>query len=135
MRVLIVEDNPLIAMLHEQSVAERGDEPVGPAPDVATAQTLIAEGPIDVALIDYGLEGEGTGEDVVAALGDGVDCYCIFLTGNADIVRENGSHAYGLLEKPVGPEDVTTLLSAVEADRKAEPPCWPARFERLRPSG
>jgi CheY-like chemotaxis protein len=61
LRVLIVEDEALIAMVYEDLLAEQGCESLGPAASVAQALALIAADPPDAALLDVNLDGEISG--------------------------------------------------------------------------
>lgn len=65
-RILIVDDEPLIAMMLEDWVADLGHEPVGPAHSVAEATALL-EGPIDAGVVDLTLGAE-SGVPIVEAL-------------------------------------------------------------------
>ena len=57
-RILIVEDETLIAMMLEDWVVEMGHTPVGPASSVSQALRLLHETGCDAAIIDYNLQGE-----------------------------------------------------------------------------
>jgi CheY-like chemotaxis protein len=57
-RVLVVEDEPMIAMLVEDWLAELACEPVGPAGTAAEALALIeGGGALDGAILDVSLDG------------------------------------------------------------------------------
>jgi CheY-like chemotaxis protein len=56
-RVLVVEDEPLIAMLVEDWLAELDCETVGPAGSVAAALELVGGNELDGAILDVSLEG------------------------------------------------------------------------------
>jgi CheY-like chemotaxis protein len=60
-RILIVEDEALIAMMLEEWVVELGHTPVGPVGNVAKALALINETVCDAAILDYNLGGETAG--------------------------------------------------------------------------
>ena len=51
-RILIVEDEPLIAMLLEDWLAEMGHEPVGPVDCVDAALQVVATAEFDAAILD-----------------------------------------------------------------------------------
>jgi CheY-like chemotaxis protein len=53
-RILVADDEPLIAMSIADWVVDLGHEVVGPATDLATALSL-AEEPIDAAILDVSL--------------------------------------------------------------------------------
>jgi DNA-binding response OmpR family regulator len=57
-RILVVEDDPLIAMEIADLLAAQGVEPVGPTPTVRAALATLAEGPPDLAVLDLNLRGE-----------------------------------------------------------------------------
>lgn len=59
-RVLVAEDELLIAMDLERTLADLGCEVVGPAASVARATELAATEPIDGAILDIDLGGEST---------------------------------------------------------------------------
>jgi len=56
-RVLIVDDEPLIAMLAQDWLEDLGHQTVGPAHDLKTALALTAE-PMDAAILDVSLGAE-----------------------------------------------------------------------------
>src|SRR5262245_56954989 len=51
-RVLVLEDEPLIAVMVRGWLTELGCEPVGPAHTVPCALALIERGPLDGAILD-----------------------------------------------------------------------------------
>jgi CheY-like chemotaxis protein len=55
-RILIVEDDPLVAMMLEDALGALGHDIVGDAGDIATALGHIAEGGFDAAIVDVYLE-------------------------------------------------------------------------------
>ncbi|CAH2395317.1 response regulator [Mesorhizobium ventifaucium] len=58
LRILVVEDEWLIAEDIAACLRASGHEVIGPAPSVAVALRLIGENPVDVALLDVQLYGE-----------------------------------------------------------------------------
>ena len=61
-RVLVVEDEYLISELIAEQLSELGCHVVGPALSLEEGRRLIAEAPFDVALLDWSIEGAGSGE-------------------------------------------------------------------------
>jgi CheY-like chemotaxis protein len=59
-RVLIVEDEMLVAMELAEMVSDAGYEPVGPVSSVPMALKVVADEPLDAAVLDYRLDGETT---------------------------------------------------------------------------
>jgi PAS domain S-box-containing protein len=66
-RVLLVEDEPLIAIEMESELTSLGIDVIGPASDVQSAKRLISENTLDAALVDANLNGLSV-EEVAAAL-------------------------------------------------------------------
>ena len=66
-RVMIVEDEMLVAMELEDLLVEQGCAVVGPVPSPARALALLAEDLPDVAILDVNLNGQ-TAQPVAAAL-------------------------------------------------------------------
>jgi DNA-binding response OmpR family regulator len=58
LRILVVEDEWLIAEDIAAYLRASGHQVIGPAPSVAAALRLIGENPVDVALLDVQLHGE-----------------------------------------------------------------------------
>jgi len=72
LRVLIVEDEFLVAALLGDMIGDAGGIPVGPARSVGEALDLVEAGGFDVAAVDWNLAGD-SGETVAEALaGKGV---------------------------------------------------------------
>lgn len=59
-RILIVEDEPIIAMQLGALVEELGCVAVGPAPDLQTARKLLADEKPDGAILDISLKGDNS---------------------------------------------------------------------------
>ncbi|WP_380877654.1 response regulator [Sphingomonas sp. DBB INV C78] len=57
LRILVVEDEPLIAMVLEDYIESLGHELAGTADSVDTALALISDGAFDVAILDVHLRG------------------------------------------------------------------------------
>ena len=57
-RILVLDDEPLIAMMVEDWLTEIGCETVGPANSVASALRLLESEQIDGAILDVSLGGE-----------------------------------------------------------------------------
>lgn len=57
-RILVVEDEPLIAMMLAEWLVEMGHEPLGPARTVSEALALIDGDKPDAAMLDVNLAGE-----------------------------------------------------------------------------
>lgn len=80
-RILIVDDEPMIAAMLQDWVAELGHEPAGPVSDVRSALALIESAAPDAAIVDISLRGE-TGYPVANRLAEGKIPF-FFATGYA----------------------------------------------------
>ena len=111
-RILIVEDEPLVAFDNEHSLAEAGYEVVGTVDTLADAVRLLGEEEIDLVLSDIKLAGEGDGMDVArAASARGVPV--LFVTGNCPV--EARSLGIGCLAKPYSEKTLKAALEALDA--------------------
>ncbi len=78
-RILIVEDEPFIAMLLADMLEELGFAIAATFPHVAEAQNYLAAAEVDIALLDVNLGNEKI--DPIADLLAARDCPFIFTTG------------------------------------------------------
>lgn len=108
-KVLIVEDDALIAMEMAERVAEFGYVVLGPAHSLEDAEAAIAAERPDVALLDANLAGKSTVELGVAL--DGMGVKIAFCTGY-DQVRGLPKHLAKtlVLMKPVSDADLKAGL-------------------------
>ena len=113
MRVLIVEDEALVAMAIETMLVMAGHDAVGQADDLDTALAAVDVEKPDLALVDMQLARGCNGLDVAAALkARGVPV--MFATGNCP--RENGRDvALGCLHKPFSDQTLATAIAAASA--------------------
>jgi len=108
-RVLVVEDDYLIATALCQELEDAGAEVVGPAPDVAAALELLAvEGAINGAVLDVNLGGEMAWPVAEALLAHGVPF--AFTTGyDASSIPARYARV-ARCEKPVGLAEIARAL-------------------------
>lgn len=114
-RILIVEDEPLVAFDNEHLLGEAGYEVVATVDSLADAVRVLAEREVDLVLSDIRLRGEGDGMDVArAAAARSVPV--LFVSGNCPV--EARSLGIGCLAKPYTDKGLKTALAAV--DRKLQ---------------
>jgi CheY-like chemotaxis protein len=106
-RILIVEDDLVIALMIEELVREFGYKVSSVAPTVAMARLQIAMRNFDCVLLDINLEGESRPEIADVLLEAGVPF--AFVTGY-DYVLEPRHEGVLLLEKPFGTVQLRILL-------------------------
>ena len=107
-KVLVVEDEALIAAQVEAVLGDAGCTVIGPAADIAEALTLAAGSPPDVAVLDVNLAGERSDPiaDVLAARG----IPFLFCTGYAGAAAPERYPGARVLKKPLDPAE---LLQAI----------------------
>ena len=93
MRVLIVEDDAIIAMHLAMLVAELGHEVCATAATAAAAIALAAVHKPDVVLMDIRLAQGSSGIDAARELYAQQALRCIFLSGNLDDATTVGASA------------------------------------------
>ena len=98
-RILVVEDERLIALDIQNILEGWGCTVLGPVATSAAALDMIADNPPDAAVLDVNLKG-GTSEPVAAALRDG-ECAFIVLTAYQRSHLTGALHDAPLLSKPV----------------------------------
>ncbi|HEX9931649.1 MAG TPA: response regulator [Allosphingosinicella sp.] len=111
-RILIVEDEPLVAFDNEHSLAEAGYEVVGTVDNLEAARALIdSDEQIDLVLTDIALSGEGDGTDV-ARIAAEKGVRVLFVTGFCP--EEAQSLAVGCLTKPFTDKVLKAALDALD---------------------
>lgn len=120
MRVLIVEDDMVIAGHLGPVVSRAGHELVGLAADRGSAIALLQSVPVDFAFVDIHLFDGWTGVDVVrAAVAEGATA--AFTTANPGLIPEDFAGACGAIDKPYSEEQIVAALAYV-ANRLAGRP-------------
>ncbi len=130
-KILIVEDEFVVAANLEAILEERGHQPVGIAPDLATALELAAEEP-DLALVDVNLRDGETGPEIAVRLRErGVAV--LFVTANPRMLEGAKADAIGVLTKPCDEELVVAAVEyALSARQGVVLPAPPAGLTLLR---
>jgi CheY-like chemotaxis protein len=118
-RLLIVEDEPLVAFDTEHFLGGEGFEIVATVDSVADALAAIEAGEgIEMVLVDVDLA-DGSGVEVArAAHGRGIPV--LFVTGNCP--GEARRLAVGCLAKPYPQRDLLLAISAIDAVQAGEAP-------------
>ncbi|HYJ81781.1 MAG TPA: response regulator [Allosphingosinicella sp.] len=112
-RILIVEDEPLVAFDNEHLLRECGYEVVATVDTLADAVRVLGEEEVDLVLSDIKLNGDGDGMDVARAAG-ARQVPVLFVTANCPL--EARSLGIGCLAKPYTDKVLKGALEAV--DRK-----------------
>ena len=97
-RILIVEDQPLIALCLEEAVIELGYKPAGMASTKAKAIALGEHA--DVALVDVNLMDGPTGPEIGETLAQ-KDVSVVFMTANPEALGDGVPGTLGVISKPM----------------------------------
>lgn len=111
-RILVVEDEPLVAFDNEHLLQDAGYTVVATVDRVADALAVISAEPLDLVLADVSLSGDGDGIDVArAAKAKGIAL--LFVTGACPLDAQ--ALAVGCLAKPYSARDLIAAIQAVDA--------------------
>lgn len=115
LRILCLEDNPLIVFHLEHMIEDLGHVFCGAMESFAQLRAL-SQLKVDVALVDIDLADGSTGPDAVRWLLDqGIPA--IFVTGQKDVAAQNANIVAATLIKPISVEDLQRSLDLVFAGR------------------
>lgn len=115
LRVLIVEDQALLAMELELVLSESGCEVVGCAMDTAGALELAERERPDLALVDINLLDGTTGPEIARRLVSEYGAAVVFLTANPEQIPDGYAGALGAVSKPF---DEATIQAVVAFSRQ-----------------
>lgn len=115
MKLLVVEDDFVIASEMEQALLSGGHTVVGTAIHSGQALAMAQRHRPDLALVDIMLADGGTGPYVAQRLWEALGVATLFVTGSVDAARDARATALGLLEKPVQTATLLAALRVVQA--------------------
>jgi DNA-binding response OmpR family regulator len=135
MRILVVEDEALIALVLVEILAEGGHEVVGPAATMEQALALCEDAPPQLALLDIALADGSNGVDVARALHGRWGVPAIFASSQVSEARRARDIALGCIRKPYALETVLRSIEAALAAQRGAPPAIPPwGFEMFNPT-
>jgi DNA-binding response OmpR family regulator len=109
-KILVVDDEPMIAMLVADWLADVGHEPVGPALTLTEAMALLDHA-FDAAIVDLALGAE-SGRPIAEALAAKGTPF-IYATAQAGADLDDLPPSMGLLTKPYSCEALTLALKPI----------------------
>lgn len=124
LRVLIVEDEFLIALDLCATLKSFGHEVVGTAQDVTSCMREAEAHRPDIALMDIRLANGDTGIEASSRLFNELGVRCLFLSGNLDEATRDLLSAFepvGYIGKPVMPHKLRKALANFDRDCDATP--------------
>jgi DNA-binding response OmpR family regulator len=129
LRVLIVEDEALLAMELEALVEEAGHTVVGWAVSSREALALLDTTEADLAFVDVHLADGPTGIEVAERMRAQRGLTVVFLTANPKRLPENLAGAAGVIAKPYSLSGLNAALRYLHEGVRRPPPRQP------RPTG
>lgn len=133
LKVMIVEDDLMLADFAEEILVEHGYEVSGIARTVAEAVTLAQHSRPDLVMLDLRLADGGLGTEVAAQLPSQGRPGILYVTGNLSQVAL--THGDACLAKPYRSADLLRgleIVAEIVATGKAQPP-FPQGFQVLHP--
>jgi CheY-like chemotaxis protein len=107
-RILVVEDEALIAVMVEDMLADFGSIVVGPAATIQAALALAQSEVIDAAILDVNVRGERIDPVAEALFARGIPV--LFATGYGEVRLLNGAKA-AVIDKPYTKEKLALGLT------------------------
>lgn len=125
LRILVVEDEALIALELECLLDDLGHVTVGVACNSSEAIAAGRAAVPDVALVDIHLVDGPTGVEVARALAADPRTTVVFMTANAKRIPDDFAGAFGVIAKPYSERVVASTLAYVAGCRAGQPrtPC------------
>jgi CheY-like chemotaxis protein len=122
-KILIVEDERLIALDIKQRLVQLGYEVVAIANRAQTALEKVAQDPPDLVLMDIRLKGAMDGISAAALMRSQFDLPVVFLTAHADestLQQVKGVQPFGYLVKPIETQNLRATIEVALTRHQAE---------------
>ncbi|MBZ6076698.1 response regulator [Microvirga puerhi] len=120
LRILIVEDEILIALELESLLQDAGHDVVGIASSSAEALKLGRNLNPDLAFVDIHLSDGPTGVEVARQFSAQLDVPVLFMTANTKRIPEDRAGACGVIAKPYTERGVREALNYVLAEQPGD---------------
>ena len=120
-RILIIEDEALVAMELRFVLEDLGHEVLGVAATAKAARDLVRENEVDLALVEIHLSDGPTGINLGRELGQDMGVSVLFMTANPGMVKEGIAGTIGVLSKPTDEHAVQTAVDYALRRRQGQP--------------
>lgn len=117
-RILIIEDEVLIAWQLRDVLEDLNYTVVGMAGNAPAARRLVEDGRVDLALVDIHLSDGPTGVDLGREIGQGSGITVLYLTSNPEMVRNGVPGTFGVMSKPTDDDCVRTAVAFAMQSRR-----------------
>jgi DNA-binding response OmpR family regulator len=122
LKVLIIEDEALLAMELEELVHEAGHGVAGWATCYDEARDLIDSVDADIAFVDVHLTDGPTGVEIARYISEHKRSMVVFMTANPKRVPENFAGAVGVIAKPYTMNGLLAALRYLQEGVRRPPP-------------
>lgn len=122
LRILVVEDEALLAMELEGIIEDNGHTVAGWATTADEARRLIDTSDADVAFVDIHLADGSNGIEVANYIGLHKTSMVVFLTANPKRIPENFAGAIGVISKPYTEHGLASALRYITEGVRRPPP-------------
>ncbi|WP_269515846.1 response regulator [Brevundimonas subvibrioides] len=120
-RILIIEDEALVAMELRFVLEDLGHDVIGTVADARAARVMASRADIDLALVDIHLQDGPTGIELGRELGQDRGVTVLFMTANPGMVRDGVAGTIGVLTKPTDERAVQTAVDYALRRRMGRP--------------
>ena len=123
LRVLIVEDESLVALDLEERLAKLGYQIAGVVDNGAEALRHTAAAKVDLVLMDIHIRGDRDGIETAATLRESADIPVVFLTAHADeatLHRAGETEPFGYILKPFDERELRATIQMAHYRHRAE---------------
>jgi len=120
-RILIIEDEALVAMELRFVLEDLGHDVVATVADARTARAMVETTEVDLALVDIHLQDGPTGIELGRELGQDKGVTVLFMTANPGMVRDGVAGTIGVLSKPTDERAVQTAVDYALRRRQGRP--------------
>lgn len=120
-RILIIEDEALVAMELRFVLEDLGYEVAGTAADARSARSLVQETEVDLALVDIHLSDGPTGVELGRELAQKAGVTVLYMTANPGMVRDGVAGTIGVLSKPTDERAVQSAVDYALRRRQGRP--------------
>lgn len=122
LKVLIVEDEALLAMELESLVEEAGHSVVGWATSSTEAKAMVDATEADIAFVDIHLTDGPTGVEVAEYIGEKKNSMVVFMTANPKRIPDHFAGAIGVIAKPYTMNGLMSALRYLQEGVHRPPP-------------
>jgi signal transduction histidine kinase len=122
-KILVVEDEPIIALDIKQRLTVMGYEVMAIADSSETALQAVNRFPLDLVLMDIRLRGSVSGIEIASQIWSKFNLPVVFVTAHADHVtlsQAKATQPFGYVVKPFENEDLVTAIETALSRFQAE---------------